>query len=120
MIHGIIVPDMIKDSCNQAAVGLGIDPSGMMTTLCIPLVPEDGTDDAIATHWAARGVINYAAREWLANNVASFPGAMWWRWDFDRILVASWSGENIGEEWGWSKCLESAGLKHQSIPIAFP
>lgn len=118
MIHGIIVPVSIKDSCNQAAHTLGIDPEGRMTTLCAPLVPDDGLDDATPTHYSARGIINEAARSWLADNVASFPGAMWWRWEATtHVLIASWDGLHIGETWGWAACLTSAGLRHQVITI---
>jgi hypothetical protein len=111
MIHAIIVPEVIRDACNEAAVQLGIDPDGTLNTLCVPLVPTEGPDDGEPTHWGARGIMPEAARDFLASNLDQFPGAMWWRWNDERRLVASHESADLGKFWDWDNCLARAGLK---------
>lgn len=117
MIRAFIVPDAIRSACNEVSVSIGIDPEGMLNTMCVPLVPVSGSDDAEATHWAACGKINEVAGDWLAENIPSFPGAMWWRWDDEGILVASYDSHNLGEMWGFQNCLEGSNLKRKSITL---
>lgn len=117
MTHSIIVPDSLRDFANQAAVSLGIDPEGTMSTLSVPLVPSDGPDDAEPTHWGACGMMPETAREYLANHLDQFPGAMWWRWDREGNLAASYDGENLGSPWSWETSLTTAGLMVQQ-PLA--
>jgi hypothetical protein len=119
MIHAIIVPDAIREDCNAAAAQLGIDPEGTLNTLSVPLVPADGPDDAVATHWGARGMMPEEARAYLADNLGLFPGAMWWRWnsaDGNR-LVAAFEAGDIGKFWDWDNCLNRAGLKVRVQPL---
>lgn len=120
--HAIIVPMNIVEQCNLAAYQLGIDPEGKLNTISIPLVPEDGEDDAEPTHYGAAGCMSEAQRLYLEANQASFPGARWWRWEDSmgedyRLLVASWNNENIGEWWSWKKSLTICGLKLKITPI---
>lgn len=65
MIHAIIVPADIKDAANAAAFQIGVDPEGLLTTLCVPLVPASDSDDAEPTHFACCGQISETALEWL-------------------------------------------------------
>lgn len=116
MTHTIIVPATIRETCNAAAVPLGIDPEGTLDTLTVPLVPADGPDDAEPTHWAACGMIPEAARAYLASNLDQFPGAMWWRWDRHGHLAASHDSGNIGQPWSWETALSATGLKRQINP----
>jgi hypothetical protein len=119
MTHAIIVPDAIRAACNQAAVQLGIDPEGTLTTLSVPLVPAGGPDDAEPTHWGACGMMPEQARAFLAANLSMFPGAMWWRWNPQggNRLVAAHESDNIGQFWDWDNCLSRAGLKRHSLPM---
>jgi hypothetical protein len=119
MTHTIIVPTAIRDACNLAAHQLGIDPAGTLDTLSVPLVPAAGPDDAEPTHWAAHGTIPQAAREYLADNLDQFPGALWWRWDAAGLLVASHDSEDLGQPWDWETSLSAAALKRQRLPL-FP
>lgn len=116
MIHTIIVPSAIKDAANLAASQIGVDPEGLLTTLSVPLVPEDSPDDAEPMYFACCGQISEPARKWLEANQESFPGAMWWRWDNERRLVASFDGSDLGKFWDWENCLTFAGLKRQILP----
>jgi hypothetical protein len=116
MTHAIIIPDAIRDACNQAAHELAIDPDATLDTLCVPLVPADGPDDAEPTHWGACGQIPEQARLWLSANLGMFPGAFWWRWDNDNRLVASSESGDIGKFWDWDNCLSEVGLKRRVTP----
>lgn len=119
MTHAIIVPDSLRAHANLAAHQLGIDQEGLLTTLCVPLVPHTGPDDAEPTHWGACGMMPEAARDYLAGNLDQFPGAMWWRWDpqDNNRLVAAYEPDNIGQFWDWDNCLSRAGLKVQRLPM---
>lgn len=119
MIHALIVPAEIKDACNQAAHELAIDPAETLDTLCVPLVHDDGPDDAEPTHWGACGQIPEQARAWLAANLGMFPGALWWRWDDadSNRLVAAHEPDNIGQFWDWDNCLSRASLKLRCLPF---
>jgi len=119
-IHAIIVPIAIVAACNEAAHQLGIDPLGLLNTLSVPLVPVDGPHDAEPTHMACCGRMSDEARQYLEQNQASFPGAMWWRWlpDSTPTLEASHDGENLGQFWSWERCLEVAGLKRQEQDLS--
>lgn len=117
MIHAIIVPTAIRDACNQAAHDLNIDPEGTLNTLCVPLVPADGPDDAEPTHWGAYGQMPEEARVFLAANLAMFPGAKWWRMGNDNRLEASSEPGDLGKFWNWGNCLAELGLKRQQPPI---
>jgi hypothetical protein len=117
MIHALIVPSEIKDACNQAAHELAIDPDATLDTLCVPLVPVDGPDDAEPTHWGACGQIPEEARLWLADNLGMFPGAFWWRWGGNRRLLASSKPGDLGKFWNWNACLTEVGLKVRVVPM---
>lgn len=116
MIHTIIVPDSLRTHANQAAHLLGIDPSGTLDTLCVPLVPVDGPEDAAPTHWGACGSIPEAARAYLAANLEQFPGAMWWRWDDSGTLAAAHDSQHIGTPCSWDLSLLTAGVKRRIVP----
>lgn len=117
MIHAIIIPAAIKDSCNQVAVQLGIDPEGTLSTLCVPLVPVDGPDDAEPTHYGACGQMSEIAREYLAANLNRFPGAAWWRWNHAGILMASHNSLDFASVWNWDNCYKKLNLKPRVINI---
>lgn len=120
MIHALIVPAAIRDTCNQAAHELGIDPEGTLETLCVPLVPADGSDDAEPTHWGACGQMSEQARLWLAANLGIFAGAMWWRINLDNRLEASSEQGDLGKYWSWQTCLNEVGLKVRAAPMILP
>lgn len=115
MIHAIIIPAAIATAANTAAHAIGIDPEGVLSTLSVPLVPADGPADAEPTHWAACGRIPESARIWLEEHQDQFPGALWWRWDDQRGLVASHDGSDLGKFWDWDNCLTLAGLKRRFV-----
>lgn len=119
--HAIIVPAAIVSTCNQVAHAVGIDSAGALNTLSCQLVPADGADDAEATHYAASGCITEAQRQALETGFqgGQYPGAMWWRWnDQTNVLLASHDGEHLGEVWGWTQSLATAGLQARRISFS--
>lgn len=117
MTSTIFVPVAMRDTANQAAHQLGIDPEGWLSTLSVPLVPADGPHDAAPSHYGCRGVIPEDARLWLESHQDLFPGAMWWRWGDNKRLLASHDPSSLGQFWDWDNCLASAGLQRQLLPL---
>jgi hypothetical protein len=113
MTQGIIVSTEDRDTCNQEAVPLGIDPTASLSTFCVPLVPVDGPDDATPTHWGACGAVPDCV------DGSRFTRARWWVWnpkDGNRLVASSESGD-IGKFWDWGNCLKEIGLKVQRLPM---
>ena len=117
MIHSIIVPPAIVDAANAAAIQLGIAPPTDLHTLTVPLVPVGDADDAEPTYYGCCGMMPESARQWLETHEDQFPGAIWWRWDNDGLLLATNTSSVIGEPWSWEDGLAYALLKTRTCHL---
>jgi hypothetical protein len=130
MIHIVIIPLALVETCNPVAWMLEIAPWGERV-LIRDLVPASGDADADTTHIGGRGKLGETAEECEERRAAleegfqggHFPGALWWRISDAGLLEASHLGAeetHIDQPWDWPDALTAAGLQERVEGEVYP